>query len=688
MTGRVVGPIFGGKGHRNSVDKPLGAYIRKQLDMLLKRMKTTGQKFGKGIKRLPDGTVVEFIANLNGPQPILLASVISGSGEQEQILCYFESGWLVFEDRIEEIEGDEPAVYVGDKVWSTNKILDSSRSFLSEYLDREKGVENHKFLPQYRPELFSGLTRLLVQALTSANRSILELVPSSWLWYLDPDYPGGPGNELRKRLGCIRDPSQNYWLVFVKDSGGIEAVKLNHPKESADDKETQSRLDVCNLQNAELPEQTPVIVVDGGDVDYVDFQDSDYELGPWGWCWRYQKRGELDENICGAVGGHMEKDIVETGTIIFRNAYLSIEFVENEETKEIVPVGTFKFDKEEDQVDLGLIPSIYSIWEIDYTRAKRILRMKAIELGDETEVPIPILAYYSSEGKLNTVDYVYNPADAVYELNETINTPGCGGDPAISIRNIRRIFLHNRLAFNKDFVLPGGSVANAESNEYYTTSTTEFYISGSPTLLYPNKVTVSSGCCNGTINGQFFAWNVPVRRRIVESGTHHWKGGVLWKLVISDIPGCCWIRAIRKPSSQGPVYGEMDTAGGNMTGFTEDLSPPSSTDQLCWTSHPPVRIYNIPWDSIPSWYDPQSPESYLFIINDTHSELLEVGDSLEHDFWKIDPFSLEDELFESEELSIQLAKSGYNNVRESYPMESQFHGNLDPTLIGRLIGAE
>jgi hypothetical protein len=151
--------------------------------------------------------------------------------------------------------------------------------------------------PADKPHLYSGLARLLIQALVGAGRDLTEILPSGWT--------GGPNN-----IGCIRSPDGVYWITSA-GSDGIKAAMLATPASLATvaaeaEAGTLSGLDQEIADAAVLGAQTLVAdseveLIASTDEDLIDFYDNSATNMAWGWCWRYQQRGADDEYVSGAV---------------------------------------------------------------------------------------------------------------------------------------------------------------------------------------------------------------------------------------------------------------------------------------------------------------------------------------------------------------------------------------------------
>jgi hypothetical protein len=248
MTGRVVGPVFGSKNKKDANNRPLDSYIRKQLDMLTKRMKTTGQKFGKGVKRLSDGTVIEFIINLNGPSPVLLARVFSAAAGQasETITEYYmDSGVLCVQsvqDRLDNIFPTETP----DLLFQTALTSEINLSFLPDtpaLLPLPADEVNNGTPPSFDPPLSaaykawewcitgqqiaaraSGKLRLLNQALLGRK---VSSPPSMSPVFISSGGSAGPAG-----AGLLTNADGEYWLAEITNND-VSLTKLQLPENLA-----------------------------------------------------------------------------------------------------------------------------------------------------------------------------------------------------------------------------------------------------------------------------------------------------------------------------------------------------------------------------------------------------------------------------------------------------------------------
>jgi hypothetical protein len=146
------------------------------------------------------------------------------------------------------------------------------------------------------------------------------------------------------RFGCIRSPGGVYWLVRLREMLGVEVSRLVVPDlyaQLAADLNAgtyvgdQALFVEATVMGAlELPStQDTVLLLESGQIgpfltEWTSIYSEGYEECPWSWCFRYQKRGEADEELCGAVCV-LHRSFATTWpqrTVEWREAVLEITF--------------------------------------------------------------------------------------------------------------------------------------------------------------------------------------------------------------------------------------------------------------------------------------------------------------------------------------------------------------------------
>lgn len=315
----------------------------RQLQGTLARAKREGGRFthgmaGKKRTTLPGGVIVETWINPFGLAPTLVARALFPGivGGTTFISFFLETGWLTGQVQYDEFGGVtvtdyriycwfELTNFLSSSLWGLGQNLeldeegycterpitsitikpefDTNNSYATYVPDRQDFVPGTGF----DPNRYSGLARLMMQGKRGAGLNF---------WYnfeslIGTGFGSNPGN-----LGVIRSPKGEFWLVHASVSGLI-AVKLIIAAEhrclfyyagsNAVTGLEQQVFDALTLAYAspELVDGSPNILtlLSSSDMLPAYYNEDGLLMEPlvWGWNWKQQRRGAIDEFVAGAV---------------------------------------------------------------------------------------------------------------------------------------------------------------------------------------------------------------------------------------------------------------------------------------------------------------------------------------------------------------------------------------------------
>lgn len=138
MSGREVRPVFRQGQWKDASGWKLDHFIRKMIATLERRMRVTGQKFGRWTQSFSDGTRIIVSANFNGPAPVFHANVIPGPSAVvlPQGPVYLETGIVAFPDYLDcDSGGTAGSLYFNDELqtWFTDRIGSDLFSYIGEF---------------------------------------------------------------------------------------------------------------------------------------------------------------------------------------------------------------------------------------------------------------------------------------------------------------------------------------------------------------------------------------------------------------------------------------------------------------------------------------------------------------------------------------------------------------------------
>lgn len=232
--------------------------------------------------------------------------------------------------------------------WSSIRALLVAQGYTIGESGEYASVVTRTANPTLYPENFSGLMRLLVQAFIGVGRALTEIIPTGWR--AEPDW-----------CGVVRSPAGVYWLAnWGRRSTtmlGVKLAKLEIPEAYQGVADNLAAglytgghealaeatvLGSLTLSSVVDPDNR-VVVFAPTDTDFTDIYEGIFGAfggageQDWGWCGRYQKRGAIDEHLCGAVVLTFDStpNALTLTKTFFRESVLTISF-----TEAGVPSGT------------------------------------------------------------------------------------------------------------------------------------------------------------------------------------------------------------------------------------------------------------------------------------------------------------------------------------------------------------
>ena len=381
------------------------AQARVLLGQVRNDMALGGTKQGWRSYDMPNGVKIRVYSNQTGAAPLDMVYIDVPPRGGEQKPGQMESGYLV----LMSTDGGTvftPATF-GNEL-NTRMDLFGGSAVLSEAETGPGGSYASSIatkLPRGSfaddPEIYSGLMRLVVQALRGAGRSINEILPSTW----------NPADGLRAKIACIRMDNQgedSYWFIYYPDTaapGLLKASALSFPEKLKDLRKTIPTLVVENAELAALLDawcfslllpcsDTVLDITTTGNGSKLNMTRG----AGWLLCGRYQQRGQPDEYTPNIIRTVCYAPTVSECTPEILETFSSIEFFET------LPLSYRKLIKSETE-ELTFSMETTENGGVTITAActftkTKLLQMNGIYQGERNYAGSQVLAnYYNCSGQ-------------------------------------------------------------------------------------------------------------------------------------------------------------------------------------------------------------------------------------------------------------------------------------------------
>lgn len=619
-----------------------------------------------------------------------------------------ESGWLTFEDRG---SGELPYVYTHSPTGLTTYTIVPDGITLDGYASYQSELTRASYTPikaydpvnsalaRHRPERYSGLTRLFVQALYGANRTIDEVLTG-----LDALVPS---RAVAFWMGLIRSPDGEYWLVWLNRRsylGGlyqsIRARHLNIPAAMADvatavrgwsgnmSAADANYLEAYLLSTLEYDASaTNVILIPEGTSDLNNMYSTYWTPMPWGLCFRYQMRGATDEHTCGMVWTARHQSSFNSGSSYiyfqnFRRAFLDITFTAG------VPSATFTA-VETDRTEFNTLRGPIRVYWTDLTTLNEAFTPSNYGIDEQAALAaVTMASWYGSDGNLHEIDF-YRDSDQSL-INDNYPDPADCGYPS-TLYGYHTQYTYALAGFSLDGVeiFPDDRYRGLRDIE--TNITLSQTGSGvDVTIGDPGHLNDACSLAGGFVTGTTYS----VAEYYADfdlSGlkTDYTRRECQSALILSDVPGVAWVIVIGNPNSVLAT----ETYGGTFTAWYKEewtaISGPGTSFDAYYPSSPsPTVTGSTSSDAT------EAHNEFIACINDTSwsesgaADVAEIiswlGTTDASWDWRLGTPGFTQSLAV---LDYQPAICGYNAVREMFGdgLGDAFDAR-GYTFLGRLIG--